>query len=60
VKHLQRVMRFWVAFESFGHKNVRAQVHRTAPKLGQQLGLNPNVADVFRIRRRFDRRDLLI
>ena len=56
----QRIVRVGVRIEAFGQKHVRAEIHRAAPEIRQELALDAYVLDVLRILRRLDRRNHLV
>ena len=53
VKDDQREARVRMVVESFGHKHDGGEIHGPSPELRQQRALNLDVADVFRVRRRW-------
>src|SRR5271168_5143317 len=60
VEDRQWIMCLGVGVEALGHENDRAEIHGPSPKFGEQLALDGDVADVFRIRPWLDRRNLLV
>src|SRR6516165_1629146 len=58
VVHQERVVSRWVLVKAFGKEYGRAQVHRSAPKGGEQFALDAQMLDVLRVFGRLDRGDL--
>ena len=60
VRDEERVARVGVRVPPLGQQHMRAELHRPAPELREQLALNPLVPDVLRGCGLFDRRDHLV
>jgi len=60
VKDRQWIFDVGMLVESFRQQDVGADIHRPAPEFGQQLALDPNVFDIFRVFGIFDWRNDLI